>query len=68
MFRSIGSALAAFMIGTILAGKNYTLPFMLAGFLLLIGYVYFAFVIRPEFFEVDQDFRTNSQGEITNEC
>ena len=68
VFRSIGSALAAFMIGTILAGKNYTLPFLLAGLLLLLGYVYFANVIRPKFFETDQEFRTSSQGEITNEC
>ncbi|USK35864.1 MFS transporter [Bacillus sp. F19] len=67
VFRSVGSALAAYMIGTILTGKNYTLPFLLAGLLLLLGYVYFSQVIRPKFFEGDQEFQTNRRGEITNE-
>jgi predicted MFS family arabinose efflux permease len=67
VFRSIGSALAAFMVGTILAGKNYTLPFILAGLLLFLGYAYFAYVIRPKFFEVDQEFRVNTQDKMTNE-
>lgn len=68
VFRSIGSALAAFLVGTILAGKNYTLPFILAGLLLLLGYAYFTYVIRPKFFETDQEFRVNTQDGITNEC
>ncbi|MEH6904276.1 MFS transporter [Neobacillus drentensis] len=68
VFRSIGSALAAFLVGTILAGKNYTLPFILAGLLLFLGYVYFTYVIRPKFFETDHEFRVNVQDGITNEC
>ncbi|MEH7305655.1 MFS transporter [Neobacillus drentensis] len=68
VFRSIGSALAAFLVGLILAGKNYTLPFILSGLLLLLGYAYFIYVIRPKFFEVDQDFRVNTKDSITNEC
>ncbi|MFP5106993.1 MFS transporter [Neobacillus sp. C211] len=67
VFRSIGSALAAFLVGTILAGKNYTLPFILAGLLLLLGYVYFTYIIRPKFFEADSEFRVNNQDGITNE-
>ncbi|NHC40347.1 MFS transporter [Bacillus sp. MM2020_1] len=68
VFRSIGSALAAFLVGTILAGKNYTLPFILASLLLFLGYVYFTYVIRPKFFETDHEFRVNAQDGITNEC
>jgi MFS transporter, DHA1 family, multidrug resistance protein len=68
VFRSIGSALAAFLVGTILAGKNYTLPFILAGLLLFLGYVYFTYVILPKFFETDHEFRVNAQDGITNEC
>ncbi|SMQ62277.1 Predicted arabinose efflux permease, MFS family [Bacillus sp. OV166] len=68
VFRSIGSALAAFLVGTILAGKNYTLPFILAGLLLLLGYAYFTYIIRPKFFEADQEFQKNTQEGITNEC
>ncbi|MEH7073133.1 MFS transporter [Neobacillus drentensis] len=67
VFRSIGSAAAAFLVGTILAGKNYTLPFILAGLLLLLGYTYFIYVIRPKFFEA-QEFPVNTQDGITNEC
>lgn len=68
VFRSIGSASAAFLVGAILAGKNYTLPFILAGLLLLLGYAYFTYVIRPKFFEMDQEFRVNTKDGITNEC
>jgi MFS transporter, DHA1 family, multidrug resistance protein len=68
VFRSIGSALAAFLVGAILAGKNYTLPFILAGLLLLLGYVYFTYIIRPKFFKADQEFQVNTQEGITNEC
>ncbi|MEH7503121.1 MFS transporter [Neobacillus drentensis] len=67
VFRSIGSAVSAFLVGTILAGKNYTLPFILAGLLLLLGYAYFTYVIRPKFFETDKEFRVNTQDGITNE-
>src|SRR5690606_38192404 len=41
VFRSVGSALAAFMTGTILSSKNYTLPFFITACLLILGYVYF---------------------------
>ncbi|MBV7506112.1 MFS transporter [Bacillus sp. sid0103] len=68
VFRSIGSALAAFLVGSILAGKNYTLPFILSGLLLLLGYAYFIYVIRPKFFKADQEFRVNTKDGITNEC
>lgn len=68
VFRSIGSAVAAFLVGTILAGKNYTLPFFLACLLLLLGYAYFTYIIRPKFFETDQEFRMKTKDEITNEC
>ncbi|WP_144555832.1 MFS transporter [Bacillus sp. X1(2014)] len=68
VFRSVGSALAAFLVGIILAGKNYTLPFILAGLLLLLGYVYFTYLIRPKFFETDQEFLVNTNDRITNEC
>ncbi|CEG28481.1 MFS transporter [Bacillus sp. B-jedd] len=51
VFRSIGSSVAAFVIGMILAGKNYSLPFLIAGLLLLAGYIYFAKVIRPKFID-----------------
>ncbi|WHY67596.1 MFS transporter [Neobacillus sp. SuZ13] len=68
VFRSVGSSLAAFLVGIILAGKNYTLPFILAGLLLLLGYAYFTYLIRPKFFETDQEFRVNTNDRITNEC
>ncbi|MEH7084461.1 MFS transporter [Neobacillus drentensis] len=68
VFRSVGSALAAFLVGIILAGKNYTLPFILAGLLLLLGYAYFTYLIRPKFFETDQEFLVNTNDRITNEC
>jgi MFS transporter, DHA1 family, multidrug resistance protein len=67
VFRSIGSALAAFSIGSILAGKNYTLPFLVSGLLILLGYVYFSQVIRPKFFETEQEFQTSRRDELTNE-
>ncbi len=67
VFRSIGSSLAAFGIGSILAGKNYTLPFLLTGLLLLIGYLYFANVIRPKFLETEQKLSMTNQDHLTNE-
>ena len=53
VFRSIGSSVAAFVIGMILAGKNYSLPFLIAGLLLLAGYLFFAKAIRPKFIDSD---------------
>ncbi|WP_066259608.1 MFS transporter [Neobacillus drentensis] len=67
VFRSIGSALIAFVIGSILSGKNYTLPFLLTGVFLLIGYLYFIQVIIPNYFETKRVFHTTNQEQLTNE-
>jgi DHA1 family multidrug resistance protein-like MFS transporter len=53
VFRSAGSALAAFAIGGIMAAANYTLPFLISGLLLLAGYLYFISVISPKYFETE---------------
>jgi predicted MFS family arabinose efflux permease len=68
VFRSVGSALVAFIIGGILATNNYTLPFLLAGLMLLIGYIYFAYVLRAKYLESEQEYQINGQDELPNEC
>ncbi|MGJ7911903.1 MFS transporter [Neobacillus sp. LXY-1] len=55
VFRSIGSAMAAFAIGGILADRNYTLPFFISGLLLLLGYLYFVIVIAPKLDNSNQE-------------
>lgn len=45
--RSIGSALAAYLSGIILAAKNFSLPFLLSAILLIISYLFFIKWIYP---------------------
>lgn len=49
VFQSSGSALASLIAGFILGTKNYSLPFLLSGLLLLLGYLYFIFLVKPVF-------------------
>lgn len=67
VFRSIGSSVMAFLMGMVLAGKNYSLPFMLAGVLLLVGYLYFAYFIRPKYFDPIKEFQGAERRELSNE-
>ena len=64
VFRSVGSALAAFIIGGIISAKNYTLPFLITGLILFLGYVYFVIVIRPRLLETDEDVSLNKKDEL----
>ncbi|ANE48736.1 hypothetical protein SY83_05015 [Paenibacillus swuensis] len=45
--RSGGTAIAAYAAGWILAGSNYTLPFVWSGVTILIGFVFYMVRIRP---------------------
>lgn len=45
--RSLGSAIATYIAGIILATKNYTLPFLLAAIAIMLSYIYFLFWVRP---------------------
>ncbi|MED4206734.1 MFS transporter [Neobacillus mesonae] len=67
VFRSIGSALVAFGISNIIAGKNYTLPFLLTGLFLIAGYLYFSRVIKPKYLQSNRDSYSTGQKQITNE-
>ncbi|MBP1996620.1 MFS transporter [Paenibacillus eucommiae] len=49
VFRSVGSAIASYATGIILAGKNYTLPFLLTALIIVVGYVFFLLLVRPLF-------------------
>ncbi len=45
--RSLGSAIATYIAGIILATKNYTLPFLLASVAILLSFIYFLLWVRP---------------------
>lgn len=47
--RSIGSAIASYLAGYILEGKNYNLPFLITFFLIGLSFIYFVFLIKPIF-------------------
>jgi len=53
--RSLGSAIANFTAGIILAEKNYFLPFLISGLILLAGYLYFIFMVQPLLEEKQQN-------------
>ena len=46
--RSVGSALASYIAAFILASKNFSLPFLLTGIVLIISYLFFLKYIYPQ--------------------
>ncbi|MGD9679412.1 MAG: MFS transporter [Vulcanibacillus sp.] len=51
--RSVGSAIASYIAAFILASKNFSLPFLLTGIVLIISYLFFLKYIYPELKEKD---------------
>ncbi|WP_240415430.1 MFS transporter [Paenibacillus periandrae] len=49
VFGSAGSAVSSYATGFILAGKNYSLPFLLTTVAIAAGFVYFLIWVRPLF-------------------
>ncbi|MBP1991963.1 MFS transporter [Paenibacillus eucommiae] len=49
VFRSIGTAIASYATGIMLASKHYTLPFLFTAAIILVGYAFFLIWIRPLF-------------------
>ncbi|WP_409346990.1 MFS transporter [Paenibacillus sp. MBLB4367] len=47
--RSVGTSVASYSAGVILAAKNYTTPFLLTAIVIAAGYLYFLVWVRPLF-------------------
>lgn len=55
VFRSVGSAIANLSAGIILNYKNYSLPFLISGLLLLSSFIFYITLIAPQFEEINND-------------
>lgn len=62
VFRSTGSAIANLSAGIILNYKNYSLPFLISGLLLLLSFIFYYTVISSQFEEIKND---NHETEIS---
>jgi len=62
VFRSVGSAIANLSAGIILNYKNYSLPFLISGILLLASFFFYFMVISRQFEELNND---NLEPEIS---
>ncbi|MBP1991949.1 hypothetical protein [Paenibacillus eucommiae] len=49
VFRSIGTAIASYATGILLASKHYTMPFLFTAAIILVGYAFFLIWVRPLF-------------------
>ncbi len=58
VFRSIGAAIASYFAGFMLVNRDYQMPFLITGAVILIACGYFWFVVRPMFLKENKENAT----------